>query len=134
VAATPSQTLVSEAQCYTCLGEVTPAQTLRLALFRRILLAANPMAATDTQSLITYSQCYICLGMTQGDAVELALLDQIMQASGGGGGSSNVIGSGDPIGVVTPDVIGQLYTNTAAVPPQVWQATGLTSADWTQLT
>lgn len=46
-----------------------------------------------------------------------------------GGGAANGMGVVDPGGVVTPAAIGQFYTNT--VTPSLWQATGLTSADWT---
>lgn len=41
------------------------------------------------------------------------------------------IGVGSPVGVVTPAFIGQKYSNTA--PIELWQSTGLTNADWTQL-
>lgn len=40
-------------------------------------------------------------------------------------------GSGSPVGVVTPSVVGQTYFDTAG--PGFWVATGLTSANWLQL-
>lgn len=80
MAATDPQTLVNEAACYSCLGPVTAAQTLRLALERRTLLALDPAADTSSQALETYATCYQCIpGVSQADAVELALLDQISQ-------------------------------------------------------
>jgi hypothetical protein len=78
MAANP-QDLANEAQCYDCLGPVTTAQAYRLALERRTLLELNASAVTDAQTLITYATCYLCLGMSQADAVEMALLDQISQ-------------------------------------------------------
>lgn len=40
-------------------------------------------------------------------------------------------GSGSPVGVVTPGGIGDLYVDDTT--PALWQATGLTSADWSQV-
>lgn len=54
-----------------------------------------------------------------------------LQSGGGGGGSNNLIGSGSPVGVETPDYSGQHYFDTAGA--ALWVATGLTSADWLQL-
>lgn len=55
------------------------------------------------------------------------------ELQGGGGASvSNTISTGSPIGVATPTAIGQFYTDTDG--PTVWQAIGLTNADWTQIT
>lgn len=44
----------------------------------------------------------------------------------------NQTGAGSPVGVATPEFIGQLYTDQTA-PYGLWQATGLTSADWIAL-
>lgn len=40
-------------------------------------------------------------------------------------------GNGSPVGVVTPGGIGDLYVDDTG--PGLWQATGLTSADWSQV-
>lgn len=55
--------------------------------------------------------------------------------AGGGAGVSNLLGIGSPVGVVTPDALGQFYTDrTTPGQPIVWQATGLTNADWERIT
>lgn len=77
------QDLLTEASCYLCLGPVTVAQTIRLALLRRILLRLDPSADVTPQGLTTYAMCYLCLGGSLADAVEMALLDQINNATGG---------------------------------------------------
>lgn len=41
-------------------------------------------------------------------------------------------GDGSPVGVVTPDNISDLYLDNTT--PGLWQANGLTDADWTQVT
>lgn len=78
--ATSTQTLFNEAECFACLGPVTDAQLLRIALLVRTLVALEPAAEVTPQALETYGRCYQCLdGVSQADAVELALLDQISQ-------------------------------------------------------
>lgn len=57
---------------------------------------------------------------------------QLLNASGGGGGTNNKSGAGSPVGVVTPDYVGQGYTDTVN-PHHQWQAVGLTSADWFEI-
>lgn len=60
------------------------------------------------------------------------------QGPGGGGltdwgqaATAHFHGSGSPVGVVTPGGIGDLYVDDTT--PALWQATGLTSADWSQV-
>jgi hypothetical protein len=52
-----------------------------------------------------------------------------VQVSGAGGGDNNLTGSGSPVGVKTPDYIGQYYTNFDTE-GGIWVSTGLTNADW----
>jgi len=52
-----------------------------------------------------------------------------VQVSGGGGGDNNLTGNGSPVGVKTPDYIGQYYTNFDTE-GGIWVSTGLTNADW----
>lgn len=52
-------------------------------------------------------------------------------SSWGGAADALFSGSGSPVGSVTPDNEGDLYVDTAT--PGLWQATGATSADWTQI-
>ncbi len=53
----------------------------------------------------------------------------VLQGGGGGGAAENQSGSGSPVGVATPDYIGQWYLDTDT-PSAVWISTGLTDADW----
>lgn len=56
----------------------------------------------------------------------------VLEGAGGGATGSGVLeGSGSPVGVVSPISIGQIYSDYTT--PGLWQSTGLTSADWTQL-
>lgn len=76
-----AQTLIDEAKCYTCYGELTIGEMLVLALERRILLGRNPSADVSPQGLVAYAKCDLCF--TEGsmfDAMEMALLDQISQS------------------------------------------------------
>lgn len=71
----------------------------------------------------------IYVNLTNGDVYSKSGDVWILQGAGASG--SNLLGVVDPNGAVTPDAVGQFYTNTAAVPlPQLWQAEGLTNADW----
>lgn len=123
-----ADSLSTSSACWLCLTE----KELRGI---RILLLCNILngVATDcnTQTLVNeaYAAGYIQMGEKQQMAVETYLLCQF--ASGGGGGGSGVLeGFGSPVGVVTPTSIGQLYSDVGV---GLWQSTGLTSADWTQL-
>lgn len=51
---------------------------------------------------------------------------QVTVSTGGG----DVSGSGSPVGSVTPSFVNQFYRRTDS--PELWQATGLTNADWVQ--
>lgn len=79
MAATATQTLISEASCYLCVG-ISIAQAVKLALMARTLLALSPTADVSRQSLLAYAHCFACLGMSVGELMEMALLDQISQA------------------------------------------------------
>jgi hypothetical protein len=50
--------------------------------------------------------------------------------TGGGSGHDNITGSGSPVGVKTPDYIGQYYTNLDSPEGGIWVSTGITNADW----
>jgi hypothetical protein len=79
MAAISTQTLLSEVQCYACYGS-SITTLLKLALLRRILLAAVPSADVSASALIAYAKCYACYGSSVMDLIELALLDQIAQS------------------------------------------------------
>lgn len=75
MSATDTQTLVNEAKCYSCIGTMTNYETLDVALWRRVLLAIDPMAATDSQTLFNEAKCYSCLGeVDAAQTLRLALL------------------------------------------------------------
>jgi len=76
------------------------------------------------------ANCFVCLGMSLAEAQILVLLNAVSAASGGGG-SNNISGAGEPVGVVTPDAINQFYRDTDGT-PSLWQSTGLTNVDWIQ--
>lgn len=130
MAATSAQTLASEGNCFLCYGSLSTVQMMRLALLARTLTSLDPDADVDPQSLVTYANCFGCsTDASMGDLMELALLDQIAVRSSAGVCSSQE-GEGSPVGSATPDFIGQLYVSTAE---DYWRSTGLTSADWTEI-
>ncbi len=73
----------------------------------------------------------MAVDINTGDVYKKANGTWTLQA-GGGGGDNNQSGSGSPVGVKTPDYVGQGYTDTDA-PYHEWFAIGLTSADWFQI-
>lgn len=90
--------------------------------------------AIPASELMEESKCLCGAGGSNAERMIMALLQRIAEG-GGGGGSENLLGSGSPVGVVTPTAAGQFYTDTTNVPlPVLWQATGLTDADWLQIT
>lgn len=128
---TDFQTLISIGSCYQCAGAVGEAQLLKLGLLVKIANAVNPMAATDFQSLIDRTNCYGCSSnASMGTLFELGLL-QIIAEGVSSGGFSFLSGSGSPVGVKTPVVIGQTYLDTTT--PAFWSATGLTNTSWVQI-
>ncbi len=66
---------------------------------------------------------------------ELKVLTKILGATidgggGGGGGTNNLSGTGSPVGVETPNYVGQTYTDLSG---GFWTSVGLTSNSWTQI-
>lgn len=91
--------------------------------------------ATDAQTLLSEANCFNCYGANEYmlQLMELALLVRIVNNGiSGGGGAANLSGAGSPVGVQTPDAINQFYVETGG--PSIWFSTGLTNADWIQLT
>lgn len=80
MAAIPTNTLLAEVNCYSCLG-LSLYQILNLSLLRRQLIALNPSADTSVNGLMSYGACFACLGISQYELMELSLLDQIAQLS-----------------------------------------------------
>lgn len=129
MAATSSQTLFTEAQCFSCIGAVGAAQTMRIALLSQIL---ETLGVTMTaQELIDEGQCFGCLpGVSAADTIELVLLDQISQNIGGG--TQITRGSGVPSAAPSdPTAAAEYYDDDSAspsygtewkwsVPDQIW--------------
>lgn len=84
------------------------------------------------EEIISGAVCYQCKIPTgyQGAAL-IFLASQIVAGGGGGSGTNNLSGSGSPVGVVTPDYVGQSYTDLTT--PGFWTSTGATSANWLQI-
>jgi hypothetical protein len=69
--------------------------------------------STDAQTLLSEAKCYICLGVSLAEALELALLAQIVNGGGGGGGGTSVTsGAGAPAFVPTTSVAIYFDENT----------------------
>ena len=87
--------------------------------------------ACEPQELQDASRCFECLSEKELTAIIAYLLCQIQD---GGLAPLNLRGDGSPVGVVVPAAEGQFYTDRSNVPmPVLWQASGLTSADWQQI-
>ncbi len=66
---------------------------------------------------------------------ELKVLQKILGATidnggGGGGGTNNLSGTGSPVGVETPNYVGQTYTDLNG---GFWTSVGLTDTSWQQI-
>jgi len=84
--------------------------------------------ASDPSTLLEQGKCFQCSGASSAEILKLALLDEIQ--AGGSGTCANLEGAqADPTGIYTPEFIGQVYVTSG----HVWQATGLTDADWTEI-
>jgi hypothetical protein len=54
--------------------------------------------------------------------------------TGSGSGVNNLSGTGSPVGSVTPNYVGQTYTDiTNPSVPAVWVSVGLTNNSWSQI-
>lgn len=81
MAALDTQTLLAQANCFACFGEVDITQALKLVLLSRVLISLSPAADVSPSALLAYAKCYNCFSTANlGDLMELALLDQISQA------------------------------------------------------
>lgn len=70
-------TLFEEAKCFTCRG-LTLAEALKIALYRRWLLAVVPTATVTPESLEAYASCFRCYtGGSLYRLYKMAILDQI---------------------------------------------------------
>lgn len=76
--------------------------------------AGSNRIVTDPQTLLAQAQCYVCQGVSLAQALELALLAQIANASGGSVTPNVTSGSGPP--AFTPSTPAAIYfdENTGA--------------------
>lgn len=85
---------------------------------------------SNPQTLFEQAKCFACYGLSEYELLKLALLDTISGGSTPVTPCANLEGpEADPTGIYTPEFIGQVYVTTG----HVWQATGLTDADWTEI-
>lgn len=129
--AVSAQSLFTAAGCFSCLGPVDNAQTMRIGLLLNIL---TELGVTMTpQELMDEAACYSCLpGVSQGDAIELALLNEISEGIAGSSGGAAVPVSGNPNGVTTAD---NLQFGWDAANDVLWIHEGAdgTSNNWVQI-
>ncbi len=119
--ATPAEVL-ADSQCTVCSGTASLFESAAITILKQI-------TGMTQDQINEASPCWICYGLSQSEAAILVLLNSI--ASGGSTlGCANAEGSGSPVGVVTPSCAGQFYSDTTG--DVLWQARGLTNADWHQ--
>lgn len=124
------QTIIDDATCVECF--VPPGmQAAALLVMLCAIRDGDTAMSCDPQAIIDEAECLQCMippGMM--GAALLSVACAIAQAGGGGGGGgcANLDGAGSPVGSVTPDCIGQFYSDTTG--DFLWQARGLTDADW----
>lgn len=87
--ATDAFSLLSQTSQYASYASNTQAlRLMRLALIRQWALLVNPSIDTSPQALLAYANCYECFSAGDLYLLELfvlVLMDQALQASGGGG-------------------------------------------------
>lgn len=87
--ATDAQSLLTTVADYCATGNVTGVALLRLALLKQIATLVNPMADTTAQGLLSQANLpgwAATSNASVADLLELALLNLIANALGGGGG------------------------------------------------
>lgn len=89
------------------------------------------MASCSANDLAAAAKGFSSMGGQQLEWVKVHLLCQILKNSGGGTVCASLSGAGSPVGIHSPSFIGQLYHNTTN--DTYWRSTGLTNADWTQI-
>ncbi len=129
--------LMSQGTCYSCYGNISAAQMMRLSLLANIAQQYNPAMDVSPQTLLDQGKCYNCFGdgLSAADIMELALLANISNAIAGGGGGGGVgaplLGTtANPNGSVLSQYAGQFYTNTSG--STLWQAYSVSNNDWHQ--
>lgn len=116
--------LVDASKCFvSCLS---PEQRSAIQTY---LLAVRAGGSLDPHLLSSLSERFLCcLTEPQMKAIQVYLACQLV--NGGSGSCENLSGAASPENSVTPDFIGQVYTQTDVTPEAIWISVGLTSADW----
>lgn len=127
-----AQAIIDDATCVECF--VPPGmQAAALLVMLCAIRDGDTAMSCDPQAIIDEAECLQCMippGLMGAALLSVACAIAQSGGGGGGGGCANTFGVVDPIGVVTPTCLGQFYSNT--VFDSLWQATGLTNADWKQ--
>ena len=99
--AATAQSLFTAAGCFSCLGPVTAAQTMRIGQLLQIL---SELGVTMTpQQWMTAGACYSCLpGVSQADGIEIAMLDSVTENISGGGTIQVYTGAAPPAAPYDP--------------------------------
>lgn len=92
------------------------------------------MATCNPSELFQAASSLGCLTPKQLEMVKTRLLCQIRSALDPFAACEALNGIGSPVGVLTPEFIGQLYSDTQYGPEIHYRSTGLTSADWELIT
>jgi hypothetical protein len=75
-----ASTLMAEAACY-CGAQASNAQLLKLALYRRWLLAVSPGADVSAEALMETAKCYCGVSGSTAERMEMAFLSKIAEAT-----------------------------------------------------
>ena len=91
------------------------------------------MANCDVQTLLNNAACFACLPPGTLSIVELQLLCEILNSSGGtGSGTGTLAGTVTPNGNITGAATGQFYVDTANQTIWVFTGTVGTNMGWVQ--
>lgn len=123
--------LAAAGKCFACLEPGT-LQIIQTQLLIQIAKAANPLLDVTPNGLMANAGCFACQDAGVLEILQTQLLCEI--ASGGSGPPTpgtceNLTGDGPPTGTVTPEFIGQFYTDITDY-KFLYISTGLTSASW----
>lgn len=90
--ATDAASLLAQVNCHACYagGNTQLLRLMRLSLIKQWALLVNPAIDTSPEALLEYAKCHACYtaGVSDPYLLELfvlVLIDQALQAEGGGG-------------------------------------------------
>ena len=102
--ATDAASLLAQVNCHACYagGNTQLLRLMRLSLIKQWALLVNPAIDTSPEALLEYAKCHVCYagGTSNTYLLELfvlVLIDQALQAEGGGGqGQGRITEEEDP--------------------------------------